>query len=183
MSKILISFILLMTIGFGGCNAPVTEITENDGGVKKYNSGENFPKTIESEEIVCFECEFSLISFVFEEESELDGRVYTLSAVLEDEDVSCIINWYDRAGKGEKHEFTAGSSFMTDLQKIVSKYDFAKHNGFVSVVSGLPDMYGAKLDIKYKSGESIYAHDNADCFIPTDGIKELVDLFGQSCDG
>ena len=167
MSKILISFILLMTIGFGGCNAPVTEITENDGGVKKYNSGENFPKTIESEEIVCFECEFSLISFVFEE----------------DEDVSCIINWYDRAGKGEKHEFTAGSSFMTDLQKIVSKYDFAKHNGFVSVVSGLPDMYGAKLDIKYKSGESIYAHDNADCFIPTDGIKELVDLFGQSCDG
>lgn len=40
-------------------------------------------------------------------------------------------------------------------------------------------MYGAKLDIKYASGESIYAHDNQDCFISLDAMNELVELFSS----
>ena len=66
---------------------------------------------------------------------------------------------------------------MMRLWKIVSKYDFAQHNGYVSKVSGLPHMYGAKLDIRYASGESIYAYDNQDCFIPLEAMRELVELF------
>ena len=38
-------------------------------------------------------------------------------------------------------------------------------------------MYGAKIDIKYASGESIYAYDNQDCFISIDAINELVEIF------
>jgi len=38
-------------------------------------------------------------------------------------------------------------------------------------------MYGAKLDIQYASGESIYAYDNQDCFIPLEAMQELVELF------
>ena len=68
---------------------------------------------------------------------------------------------------------------MTSLQEIVSKYDFAQYNGYISKVSGLPHMYGAKLDIKYASGESIYAHDNQDCFISLDAMNELVELFSS----
>ena len=68
---------------------------------------------------------------------------------------------------------------MTSLQEIVSKYDFAQYNGYISKVSGLPHMYGAKLDIKYASGERIYAHDNQDCFISLDAMNELVELFSS----
>ena len=69
---------------------------------------------------------------------------------------------------------------MTNLQEIVSKYNFAQYNGYISKVSGLPDMYGAKIDIKYASGESIYAYDNQDWFIPFEAIEELVRIFEES---
>ena len=59
-------------------------------------------------------------------------------------------------------------------------YEFAQHNGYSHKISGLPDMYGATLDIKYASGESIYAYDNQDCFIPFEAMKELVELFNTT---
>lgn len=68
---------------------------------------------------------------------------------------------------------------MTSLQELVSKYNFAQYNGYISKVSGLPDMYGAKLDINYASGESIYAYNNQDCFIPFEAIEELIELFNK----
>ena len=147
-----------------------------DGGVKTYNRGEDSPKVIESTEIINFEFEVSLYSIVLEE-SELVGKNYKLSAALKDGTVKSKIKWHDRAGVGEEHDFTADTLFMTNLQKIVSKYNFAQYNGYISKVSGLPDMYGAKLDINYASGEGIYAHDNQECFIPLDAIKELVELY------
>lgn len=177
MSRILISIILLMTMGFSGCRLPVRETDDIDGGVKTYNSGEDSPKVIESTEIVSFECEFSLIAAVLEEESELAGRIYTLDADMDNGAVKCKIDWYGRESSSVPREFTADASFMKKLQGIVEKYDFAQHNGYESVVSGLPHMYGAKLDIRYASGESIYAYDNQDCFISFDAMKELVELF------
>ena len=179
MPRILIGMILLLTMEFSGYKLAVLETDDIDGGVKTYNSGEDSPKVIESTEIVSFECEFSLIAAVFEEESELSGRIYKLSAVLEDVTVKSKIKWRDRAGAGEEHDFTTDASFMTNLQEIVSKYNFVQYNGYISKVSGLPHMYGAKLDIKYASGESIYAHDNQDCFISLDAMNELVELFSS----
>ena len=167
-------------MGLSGYGLSDRKTDDIDGGVKTYNSGEASPKVIESTEIVSFECEFSLFAAVLEEESELDGRNYKLSAVLEDGAVKSKIKWRDRAGAGEEHDFTADASFMTNLQEIVSKYNFAQYNGYISKVSGLPDMYGAKIDIKYASGESIYAYDNQDCFISIDAIKELVKIFKES---
>ena len=177
MSKILISLFLLMTMGFAGCMTTIPETAEDDGGVKKYNSGEDYPKTIDSTEITSFVCEFSLIAAALEEESELDGRVYSLNAVLKNEAVECVIEWYNRFGENEKHEFTSDLSFMASLQKIISEYNFASLNGYSCRVSGLPDMYGAKLDILYESGESIYAYDNQDCFISFEAMKSLIELF------
>ena len=69
---------------------------------------------------------------------------------------------------------------VKDFVNIVSKYDFAQYNGYSSRVSGLPAMYGAKLDIRYKSDESIYAYDNQNCFISLDAIKEMVSLFNMN---
>ena len=177
MSRIITSIILLMTMGFSGCGLPVRETGDIDGGVKTYNSGEASPKVVESTEIVSFKCEFSLLATVLEEESELNGRIYTLDAELDNGTVKCKIDCYGRESSSVPKEFTVDTSFMTSLQEIISKYDFSQHNGYISKVSGLPHMYGAKLDIKYASGESIYAYNNQDCFIQFDAIKELVELF------
>ena len=177
MFKTLINMILFMTIGFSGCGTVVFDSPEDNGGVRKYNDGADSPKIIESTEIESFECEFSLIAAVLEEQNELEGRVYTISAYLENGAVKCKCEWYDRFGNGDESEFTADTSFMKKLQEIVSKYNFAAHNGYSNRVSGLPDMYGSKLDITYKSGESIYAYDNQDCFISFEAISELVHLF------
>ncbi len=167
-------------MGFCGCGLPARETDDIDGGVKTYNNGEDSPKVIESTEIVSFKCEFSLLAAVLEEESELTGRIYTLDAEQDNRTVKCKIDCYGRESSSVPREFTADASFMTNLQEIVSKYNFAQYNGYISKVSGLPDMYGAKIDIKYASGESIYAYDNQDCFISIDAIKELVKIFKES---
>ena len=179
MSRILVGLILLITMGFCGCSLPSRETDHIDGGVKTYNSGEDSPKVIESAEIVSFKCEFSLLAVVLEEESELDGRNYTLEAVAESETVRCKVDCYGRESSSVPREFTADASFMKELQAIVEKYDFAQYNGYESVVSGLPYMYGARLDIEYASGESIYAYDNQDCFLPLEAMEDLTRLFSK----
>ena len=152
---------------------------EEDGGVKEYNSGEDSPKVIESADIVSFKCEFSLLAVVLEEESELDGRNYTLEADAEGGTVKCKVDCYGRESSSIPREFTADAAFMKALQAIVEKYNFAQYNGYENVVSGLPYMYGAKLDIAYASAESIYAYDNQDCFLPLEAMEELVRLFSS----
>ena len=179
MSRIITSIILLMTMGFCGCGLSRRNTDHIDGGVKTYNSGEDSPKVVASTEIIRFEFEASLYNIVVEGESELIGRNYKLSAVLEEGAVKSKIKWHDRAGAGEEYDFTADASFMTSLQEIVSKHNFAQYNGYISKVSGLPDMYGAKIDIAYASGESIYANNNQDCFIPFEAIEELIELFNK----
>ena len=179
MSRMLLSLILLMSMGFCGCGLFRRNTDNIDGGVKTYNSGEDSPKVIESTEIISFKFEVSLYNIVVEEDSELVVRNYKLSAVLEDGAVKSKIKWRDRVGAGEEGDFSADISFMTSLQELVSKYNFAQYNGYISKVSGLPDMYGAKIDIAYASGESIYAHNNQDCFIPFEAIEELIELFNK----
>lgn len=177
MSRMILSLILLMSMGFCGCGLHWRNTDDIDGGVVTRNSGEDSPKVIESTEIISFDCEFSYISAVFDEENELTGKVYKLSAVMGDNIVRAKIDWRGRDGSGDKSEFETDSSFMAKLQDVVSKYDLAKHNGYTHHVSGLPDMYGEQIDIKYASGESIYAHDNQDGFLPMDAMVELIELF------
>ena len=44
-------------------------------------------------------------------------------------------------------------------------------------MAGLPDEYGARLDVRYASRESIYANDNQDNFLPLEAMNELLNLF------
>ena len=179
MLKIIKIFFLSSLMLFGGCALSVRKDDDIEGGVKTYNSGNDSPKTVESTEIISFECEVSLYSVVLENESELEGRNYKFSAVLNNEKVDCSIKWRDRAGEGDKRTFTADLSFMTKIHQIVSKYDFAQYNGFISKVSGLPDMYGSFVSIEYASGEKIYAYNNQDVFIPFEAVEELVEVFSS----
>lgn len=153
-----------------------TRPTDNiDGGVRKYNSGEDAPKTVESTEITEFHCTVSL--YADPEPGELESGVYIFSAVVKEGMTGCSLKWHNRTGNGDDRTFEADPSFMTKLQEIVSTYDFARHNGYLYKISGLPDMYGASIDIVYASGESIYAYNNQDNFLSRSAIKEIFDLF------
>ena len=149
-----------------------------DGGVSCNCHGVDSPKKIKSTELIRFHCVFSLLALA--ETSLLGDRVYTLDAALENGVVKGSLDWYCN-GEGEKTTFEADPSFMIKLQEIVAKYDLAQHNGYTHIVSGLPDMYGSKLDIRYDSGECIYAHDNEDCFLPMEMMEESAKLFGGFC--
>ena len=88
----------------------------------------------------------------------------------------CVVSLIAAAEPGELDK-EADASFLEALQEVVSRHDLAAHNGFVHTVSGLPEMYGARLDIRYASGESIYAHDNQSCFLALEAMLDLSALF------
>ncbi|MBE6658230.1 MAG: hypothetical protein E7604_07285 [Ruminococcaceae bacterium] len=146
-----------------------------DGGVRLYQSGEDAPKTVTSTEITEFYCEFSL--YADAEPGALGNGRYRCHAVLQDGIVKCSIRWHDRMGVGEERAFDADIAFMEQLHEIVSRYDLAKHNGYSYRVSGLPDMYGAELQVVYASGESIYAINNQDVFLEYEALNDLFVLF------
>ena len=141
-----------------------------DGGVRHYQSGEDAPKVITSTEITEFRCEFSL--YANAEPGALGNGKYFCSAVLEGDSVLCSIRWHDRT-------FTADRSFMEQLQALVSAHNLSQHNGYSYSVSGLPDMYGAMLDVRYASGESIYAYNNQDVFLAYEALEDLFVLFSS----
>ena len=148
-----------------------------DGGVvKRYWS--DAPKVIESSEIVEFHSEISLLAAC--ETEGLEHRVYTLDAVSDNGKVRVKYDWYQRQGDSDKAEYTADADFLVHLQEIVAEYNFAQYNGYYHSVSGLPDMYGERLNILYASGERISVQDNQSGFLPPEAIKELILLFGAA---
>lgn len=146
---------------------------EEDGGTTN-RTDPNAPKVIESTEITSFTCIFSTLDLA--EETELGNCKYMLEASVKDK---IVIGKYTRYGETEDRNFETDSYFMIELQKIVAKYNFAKHNGLSVTVHGLPDMYGAELHIMYASGETIYASDNQSCFLSFEAMEDLVNLFSK----
>lgn len=150
-----------------------------DGGVVKRNDGLDSPKVITSTEITSFECVFSLIAH--HDEIELEHGVYSLNAAFSEGVVKGNVDLRVRGGKSDSRSFETEPSFMIKLQEIVAKYDFARYNGCTHTVSGLPDMYGMKLNICYASGEYIYTHDNQNNNLPLEAMYELNALFAEQC--
>jgi len=146
-----------------------------EGGVRHDCSGEDAPKVIESTEITDFICEFSL--HAIEDAEEIGNGVYKFSAKKAENGVQITAKWRDRFGNGSEHAFTADADFLEALQETISLHDLAKHNGCCHSVSGLPDMYGALLDVKYASGESIYAYNNQDTFLSREVMAAIFSLF------
>ncbi len=145
-----------------------------DGGVR-HNNSYDAPKKIESSEIIEFYCEFSTLTMI--DEGELGNLHYEFSAKLKDDTVDVSYQCYNRSDKNEKKSVQKDVVFMKQLQEIVLTYDLAQHNGLSYFVSGLPDMYGAILNVSYKSGESIYARNNQDNFLSYDAMLALKNLF------
>jgi len=173
--------LLLAALVLAGCGRLRGEETvdEVDGGVVKNQSGDDAPKVIESTEIIRFRCESSLIAAG--DPGELGNYVYTFEAEQKDGTVFCTWERYGRIPEGgEKHSFETDTAFLDALQKIAAGYDLAQYNGFYHSVSGLPELYGDILSIEYASGETIYAKDNQDSFLPPEAVYDFLVLFGET---
>ena len=142
-----------------------------DGGATD-NSDTNAPKSIESTQIISFNCRFSTMDV--DEPGELGNHIYFLQAKPENGGVKGM---YQVQDTGEEHSFRASQNFMGELQTLVAIYQIAQHNGHVYTVAGLPNEYGAQLNVQYTSGESIYANDNQDNFLTLEAMNELLKLF------
>ncbi|MBQ4150630.1 MAG: hypothetical protein IJC81_02355 [Clostridia bacterium] len=145
-----------------------------DGDIQEHID-KSAPKTIISENIIYFQCEFSTVTIA--DDIPIEHGIYTLFAELKDGAVRGKYDMRTRNGSGEQFPFRQSHRFMKELQMTVGKYDFAKFNGEEYFVSGLPDMYGARIRIVYASGERIDASDNQSNFLPIDAMTELVQLF------
>lgn len=171
---------LLVAVGLmlAGCvhrsNQTLLEVADGDGGVQN-DTSYDAPKTIESTQIISFRCDFSGFP-LSKEDTHLAGQAYQLEAKLKNGAVTgsyCAYTTYD----SEKKIFHASHSFMNTLQKVVTEHDLAQHNGYSYRVSGLPEGYGACLEVEYASGEHIYASDNQSCFLSIDAMEALEALF------
>lgn len=147
---------------------------DEDGGIQKRLDLAAL-KSIVSENIIAFDCVFSTVAIA--DVISIEHGVYTFSATLKDGAVRGEYKMRTRLGTGEQFLFRASHSFMRNLQEIVRTYDFAKFNGEEYSVSGLPDMYGAKIHIVYASGERIDSSDNQSNFLPMEAMESLVKLF------
>ena len=144
--------------------------TENiDGGVRK-RFDSNAPKTINCTKPIDFECTFSTLTLI--DEDELERSVFTLKAEITNGIVKASYK-----SRNEGFAFTALPSFMEELQTVIADYDFAQFNGITYHVSGLPDMFGSSVSVSYESGEHIYSSNNQDCFIPVEAMKKLIKLY------
>ena len=144
-----------------------------DGGVTD-NSNPDAPKTIESTQIISFDCRFSTMDL--DEPGSLGNHIYQLQAKLEN---GAVKGSYQVLDTGEERSFRESHSFLNEIQGLVAAYELAQYNGHDVSVAGLPEEYGARLDVKYASRESIYAYDNQDDFLSRGAMDALLRLFEQ----
>lgn len=142
-----------------------------DGGVTD-RSDPDAPKTIESTQIVAFDCRFSTMDA--DEPGALGNHIYQLQAKLEN---GAVKGTYAVLDAGEEHAFRESHDFLSELQGLAEMYELAQYNGRDLSVAGIPDEFGARLDVQYASGEQIYAFDNQDNFLSWGAMNALLGLF------
>ena len=160
---------------FAGCRLRTEQDTDDiDGGVI-IDTSYDAPKEIKSTEMKSFYCQFSNYG-LFNEDTYLENRIYTFEAALKNDIVQ---GSYQIHGRGEtmKENFETEPEFLKDVQKIVKEHYLAENNGHSYKVSGLPEQYGAVLEVEYESGEHIYASDNQHNFFSIETMEALEKLF------
>ncbi len=145
-----------------------------DGGRRV--SADAAPKTIRCRRITAFSCAFSTMAYLDAPEVPPAG-VYRLEATRTGQTVRVRFGFRRHDGSGSEQIFTADTAFLDELAKIVREGGLARFNGIHTTVSGLPDLYGAELSVRYASGESISAGDNQDCFLPPTTMTALAEIF------
>ena len=149
-----------------------------EDGESKTTVNPNAPKNVQSVDLIYFSCKYSTLAFL-EEDSNLKGGVYYLSASLEENgSVIYTVDCSEGIDVGSCRKEAGSIELLKEIDKILKRYDVASHNGYHHSVQALPDFYGVKIEADYSSGEQIYCYDNQDVFLPVEFLRELCNLFG-----
>ncbi|MBO4950952.1 MAG: hypothetical protein J6E38_08070 [Clostridia bacterium] len=144
-------------------------------GYRDDRSNVNAHKQVASSLIENFSLEFSTLSYADEE--YFRTGIYSLEAKRNDIKAFVRYEFDSYDGESRTWELETDSDFLKELDGIVKTYDLASFNGKNVFVSGLDAMYGDRIDILYQSGETIYASDNQDGFVPYEALREIHELF------
>ena len=154
------------------CNRKTKSEDVEEDGATRNESVSHAPKSVASTQIVSFECWFSSLDLC--DSDVIGNHIYSLRAKMEN---GAVKGTYQVVDTGENVLFRQSHSFMRTLQSFASKYDLAQYNGIICNTEGLPPDYGVRLNVRYVSGEKIYASDNQDNFLTREAMEELVYLF------
>lgn len=146
------------------------------GGSSTYYDS-NAPKVIVSENLEFLElsCNFITLSdtndytYVYGYAAKVDAGVLVA--------LQCSKGYYyDSDNEVYSAVAVVKSDVLSELQDVVSRYDFASHNGYSHYVSGLPQNFGGRVYACYSSGEYISFDDNQSPIISAEAGSEIVSV-------
>ena len=154
-------------IGSSAC-FPDNQNVSNECGSKHEYFDSDAPKTIVSDELICF-------SFI--------DRSVNLSCKLGDDGLSVLAtggNCQRRDGTRFILKYNSCTlSLLEKLDQIIKKFDLAKNNGYRCHVDGLPAGCGDSLSADYKSGEKLRLYSNQCPTVRPDAAKAIYDAFHE----
>lgn len=158
-------------------SASVDEATTEDGSATQ-KAPVSTHKEIESETIISFFLDFSTL---YEEgDISMGKKQWKLRADFDGETVLGTYKSFDSMSNDDRR-FEADAQFMNKLMEIIKTYDLASFDGLDNETKGISDEYGATFSIMFESGESLYARDNEENFIPLEAEDAFVQLFAEAC--
>lgn len=146
------------------------------GGSTSYHDSKA-PKEITCEDIDYFEVECSFVSLA---DQPPYSYIYGYAAKVDAGVLAALIcsNEFSFAKGSENRSAVAivSPEVLGELQRVVAKYEFAKHNGASHYVNGLPQDFGGSVRIDYASGEYIRFNDNQCPVIDAQAGVEIADI-------
>ena len=148
-----------------------TEIEED--GVHHEYLDEDAPKTIDSDELKVFECEFFT-----DEEDEKCGK-YILYASLDETNNEGSYTFIEKDSnlKAITFCFETNEGFMKQVDRILKEGNALSLNGFHENTDGLPEGYGYDLEACYALGERISSSSNSENSLSREMTDKLISLF------
>ncbi len=172
MNKLILAVGVVLVLSLLSSCAGKETIKEEDmpGGLR--DKSWEAPKTIQSKEILRFECE---LNFNTIQEGGYDFAVFQL--VREKDHASYQMSAYGNGIEPIGLQLDLPLATLDDLQTLVDQYDLPRYNGIDRQVNGLPEGLGSLLLIKYASGERVYAHDKSSGFMDYRAVNAIHDFF------
>lgn len=143
------------------------------------HTNHNAPKTISSKQITSFEYTFNTSNLNQFYDRNIPYQGCTFCLVREEDGARC--KGFSTGFSGYfamfDFEFLAPLSSLDDLQVIIDEHNLAKVNGVNEGSIGIIEDYISRFQVKYESGESIFAYNNAGPVLSDQATIDLYDYF------
>ena len=170
--------IMVAALLLKGCTAKPGSGNGGTGGSFDHTN-RNAPKTIASKQITSFEYRFNTGNLNQFHDRNIPYQGCTFRLVGEEDCARCTgcSAGYSGFFAMFNFEFLAPLSSLDDLQAIIDKHNLAKVNGVNKGFIGIVEDYTSRFEVKYESGESIFAYNNAGPVLSDKATMDLYDYF------